>query len=897
LFEKKGHFGGGISMPKKIVVFADGTGNAFTVQESNVWRLYEALDQTEPDQIAHYIQGVGTSGFKPFAVLDVATGIGVPSNVRKLYQFICWNWRRNERDEPDERDDPDEIYMFGFSRGSFTIRTLIGLMHHEGLIPAQIGKEAVSHAEMERNVMAAWRSYRSKTIPWWKTLPTVWLGRSVRNVVLGAIHLATRLLLGHRLYSEVAAQTSAQQRRGVPIKFVGLFDTVEAFGVPLEEFRRAIDWAIWPISFRNNALSTTVIRACHGLSLDDERTAFHPLRIDRKTAADRARITEVWFAGVHSDVGGGYPEDDLALVALNWMTKEIGDDLRFVEGAQKLLAEKASPYAPMHDSRSGLGVFYRYCPRTVGTNGGAPLIHHSVAEKIAFGTDRYAPMTLPDTAHVLMPDGSTHEIKGFDQTRLAPARAPLAPMSPPMALAVQAVESLNDPDRAIVSLTLDNIWRRRVAYFCLLFTALLIASLPWTVKPAVELFRQTMQAAATRSGWASSWNAFWSWAANADQGSSAFLASVLQYIGSVLPGYAKPWAEALIERPTACGIIVALAIILYLRNGSLRDRIADLARQAWLPAEKTSATEQKKQKAKGQIPNTLATRIRQSKFAALLECAVSRYALPIAAIALIYVAVGVSISRSTVTLRDGNGAICAEEGVDAKRADTVKLEKLQPGQTLTLPGFDTSRRCWASGVELREGQHYALWIEMADPPFFDQTIMTDIAGFKDASPIHLLAWPIRRWWSADWFQPIARIGGAGIDTWALVSVDGDTAIPAGMDSAGNRFPKNFYKDDSYQERLKVLSGGNAADDPSRLATNEKIPPAELAKAKEIREKQHQLRRTYASNFTAHSDGELILYVNDAIAAIPFGPTITRFYENNTGKATIKLTRQLTPPPP
>ena len=75
-------------MPKKIVVFADGTGNAFSTQESNVWRLYAAVDQTLPDQIAHYIKGVGTSGFKPFALLDGATGIGVPSNVRKLYSFI-----------------------------------------------------------------------------------------------------------------------------------------------------------------------------------------------------------------------------------------------------------------------------------------------------------------------------------------------------------------------------------------------------------------------------------------------------------------------------------------------------------------------------------------------------------------------------------------------------------------------------------------------------------------------------------------------------------------------------------------------------------------------------------------------------------------------------------------
>src|SRR5690349_16174384 len=69
------------AMPKKIVVFADGTGNAFSTQESNVWRLYCALDQTSSDQIAHYIEGVGTSGFRPFALLDGATGIGVPSNV------------------------------------------------------------------------------------------------------------------------------------------------------------------------------------------------------------------------------------------------------------------------------------------------------------------------------------------------------------------------------------------------------------------------------------------------------------------------------------------------------------------------------------------------------------------------------------------------------------------------------------------------------------------------------------------------------------------------------------------------------------------------------------------------------------------------------------------------
>jgi uncharacterized protein (DUF2235 family) len=143
--------------PRKFVLFADGTGNAFTTQESNVWRLYEALDRTKPDQVAYYIKGVGTSGWRPLAALDGATGIGVPANVRMLYRFLCWNWRSG-----------DEIYIFGFSRGAFTARTLAALIASQGLVPAVIGGVPVTHADMERNVMSAWRAYRRRTVPWYR---------------------------------------------------------------------------------------------------------------------------------------------------------------------------------------------------------------------------------------------------------------------------------------------------------------------------------------------------------------------------------------------------------------------------------------------------------------------------------------------------------------------------------------------------------------------------------------------------------------------------------------------------------------------------------------------------------------------------------------------------------
>jgi hypothetical protein len=286
-----------------------------------------------------------------------------------------------------------------------------------------------------------------------------------------------------------------------------------------------------------------------------------------------------------------------------------------------------------------------------------------------------------------------------------------------------------------------------------------------------------------------------------------------------------------------------------------------------------------------------------------------------AAVVLIYAALGVVISRSTVTFREGRGKICVSKTENKK----LTAAKLAPGQQITrdgADGFKTSDLCWASQVQVQQGQHYTVWIEMTEP-FFDQTLITDIAGFEDISWRHLLALPIRRWWTADWFQPIARVGNTGIDAWPLISADGDTAIPTGQDAAGNPMPKRFYDfvgkldrygnvqddPDNYAPRLeqlkkltqlKQLSKGEA--DPSQLAVSEKIPDTELPAAKKIREK-FALRKTYVSNFTARSDGELFLYVNDAIAAIPlWKENIGAFYKNNTGKAKVTIKHLSSPPP-
>jgi uncharacterized protein (DUF2235 family) len=344
--------------PRKLVLFADGTGNAFTTQESSVWRLYEALDHTKPDQIAYYIKGVGTAGWAPLAALDGATGIGVPANVRKLYRFLCWNWHEG-----------DEIYIFGFSRGAFTARTLAALIASQGLVPAVIDKVAVSHAEMQRNTMAAWREYRKRSVGY-RSLPTIWVVRWIRDVLIYLYQLVFR----QRSYAKV--REAMDGRKEVKIEFLGLFDTVEAFGVPIEELRVAIDWAIWPVSFRNYRLSDKVKHACHALALDDERTTFHPLRIDQAGLAEEQIVKEVWFAGSHSDIGGGYPESTLSFVPLVWMAEQLGNQLRFQGGTIARFREYQSAIGPMHDSRSGAGVLYRYGPRPIHDrveDGGPPV--------------------------------------------------------------------------------------------------------------------------------------------------------------------------------------------------------------------------------------------------------------------------------------------------------------------------------------------------------------------------------------------------------------------------------------------------------------------------------------------------------------------------------------------
>jgi uncharacterized protein (DUF2235 family) len=130
-------------MSKKIIVLSDGTGNSSAaIWRTNVWRMFEALDLSGSDQVALYDDGVGTSSFKPLAILGGAFGYGLKRNVIEIYKFICRN----------HREPTDEIFGFGFSRGAFTIRVVIGLVLDKGLVQAK------DEADLDRRAKAAYES-------------------------------------------------------------------------------------------------------------------------------------------------------------------------------------------------------------------------------------------------------------------------------------------------------------------------------------------------------------------------------------------------------------------------------------------------------------------------------------------------------------------------------------------------------------------------------------------------------------------------------------------------------------------------------------------------------------------------------------------------------------------
>ncbi len=356
-------------MPKNIVLLSDGTGNSnIKNRGTNVFKLYEAIDFNRlcPDpkeQVAFYDDGVGSQDFKPLKILGGAFGWGLARNVRNLYKRLAQAYRPGDR-----------IYLFGFSRGAFTVRTLAALIATKGIIDIT---QYPSDQDLELAVMRLYEDYRAQ-----------------QTAILEKLLYRPFMELFFKIQGEKPVVGTSSDE--VDLEFIGVWDTVDAVGLPFDEATQLWNYFIFRFKFPNLILHPRVKKACHALSIDDERQSFHPLLWQ-----DDPRIEQVWFPGVHANVGGGYPQQGLSLVALEWMMdKARAAGLQFVKNDEEFVRDRQYAYDKMYDSRSGFGVYYRYQPRHLAkicseNSIATPRIHVSVFQRLAQGVFGYAPGNLP----------------------------------------------------------------------------------------------------------------------------------------------------------------------------------------------------------------------------------------------------------------------------------------------------------------------------------------------------------------------------------------------------------------------------------------------------------------------------------------------------------------------
>ena len=277
-------------MTRNIVICLDGTANEAEGFPSNVIRTFEIASKSDT-QIVYYDPGVGTMGARGRSsrigkllsrVGGLAFGHGVKENIEEAYRFLMDTYREG-----------DKVFIFGFSRGAYTARALAGLIRSVGLI----------RPGLENMLPYAMKLYTRKTKEegsddakkaYWKPFNDF------------------RESFGNPDFPHPFDRGTKQ------VHFLGVWDTVKFVG--WFNLKGQFQQARWPFT-RNIA---NVETARHGLALDEKRRFYADYRLTESVVSDEQRdVEELWFVGVHSDVGGGLSDDQpLAKVSLEWMLGE-----------------------------------------------------------------------------------------------------------------------------------------------------------------------------------------------------------------------------------------------------------------------------------------------------------------------------------------------------------------------------------------------------------------------------------------------------------------------------------------------------------------------------------------------------------------------------------------------
>lgn len=313
-------------MSKNIVVFSDGTGQeGGKAYNTNVYKLFNMIEDRTKNQVAYYDRGLGTGWRK---ITGNMAGMGISRNIRDCYRFIFENFEAD-----------DNIYLFGFSRGATTVRSLSGFIHLFGILPQ-------SRPEL---IKRAYSIYRIKD--------------------------------QERRKEKAEELISKNRTMWCRIKFLGVWDTVAALGLPFKWMDNVVELIPWfKHRFHNLRLSESVENAYHALAIDDERLTFHPTLWD-PVVKEYQNMHQVWFSGMHTDVGGGYREQQLSDIVLQWMVENAQSHGLRIYPRHKVEIVP-DPDGVMHDSRGKFPAsLFRRAERSWPATHGMPVVHASVVQR------------------------------------------------------------------------------------------------------------------------------------------------------------------------------------------------------------------------------------------------------------------------------------------------------------------------------------------------------------------------------------------------------------------------------------------------------------------------------------------------------------------------------------
>ncbi len=265
-------------MSKRIVICCDGTWNTpdqtdqGVISPTNVAKIAMCVAPLAGDgrrQMLYYDSGVGTRWYD--RIRGGVSGVGISRNILEAYRFLM-----------ERHEDGDDIFLFGFSRGAYTVRSLAGLLRNSGLL----------RLENLPRLDDAYRLYR----------------RRDKESHPRAIE------------SELFRRTWSREVR---VHCIGVWDTVGALGIPSRNFD--IVNKLLNVEFHDVDLSSRVDNAFQSLAIDERRRAFEPCVWRKQDGVCCQRLEQVWFAGVHSNIGGGYRDTGLSDIALTWMMERAGE--------------------------------------------------------------------------------------------------------------------------------------------------------------------------------------------------------------------------------------------------------------------------------------------------------------------------------------------------------------------------------------------------------------------------------------------------------------------------------------------------------------------------------------------------------------------------------------------